>query len=757
MWKPLQTIIFILCFAFCLAGCGKDSRTSSNRPAPANDTQEEFSYQASFLEVDSGLDKISACCIQEDAIYLLGNKYAENKNKSFLLICNQDGSIRSKKFLKKLKDTETPIRFLEDEQSRLYLLTKKETAYYLHALNKQGAITKTVKLQSEQELYLDSSVSSVIFHGNLYLAAANGVYSFNKKGRQEKTYFIPKSTIKNLFLTSSGKLYAYAFDTYHIDTDAFFAEYDEETDSFQKLSDIKGYRSDSISILPKDGETVYIGDRTGISSLAFPSGSPEKIFGWIDCGIAEDSVDGWRLLEDGKFFAVKSPELNDKTGQYNPSFITVEKKPAADPEAKKTLTIAATGLSQELTEAILSFNRSNQKLRMKVTDYSAYTDPKNRLNLDLSSGKIPDIISLTRLDSDTMDILLKDHVLTDLYPLMETDPEVKKEAFLPSVLQSMETDGKLYAMGSTFDLSFYLAGKNIVGDRESWTVDEMLDSLQKLPEDATFSLFSDSRETFLDFAFGINFKNYIDWDTKKAHFTSDSFLKILNYARELAPTRPPKDGESFLNYAPVYPEEIRTLLKEKKALIQQKTISMFSFLSADMDLYQDAGGASIISPPSDDGRDNSVQISMRTLSITEECRDKEAAWEFVRSFFTYDYQIEKAFYGEQLLPVRQDVFDKCLEYFMAKEDYKDKNFYQNKEDNSSYVFSLPEPWTEEDAAVYKNLISRIDSCLIMSGFCDKISSLINEETEAFYAGDKTAEETAEIIQNRVQLLLDESR
>ena len=45
----------------------------------------------------------------------------------------------------------------------------------------------------------------------------------------------------------------------------------------------------------------------------------------------------------------------------------------------------------------------------------------------------------------------------------------------------------------------------------------------------------------------------------------------------------------------------------------------------------------------------------------------------------------------------------------------------------------------------------------MSGFCDKISSLINEETEAFYAGDKTAEETAEIIQNRVQLLLDESR
>ena len=36
-----------------------------------------------------------------------------------------------------------------------------------------------------------------------------------------------------------------------------------------------------------------------------------------------------------------------------------------------------------------------------------------------------------------------------------------------------------------------------------------------------------------------------------------------------------------------------------------------------------------------------------------------------------------------------------------------------------------------------------------------ILAIIYEETGSFWAGDKTAEDTAEIIQNRVQLYLDE--
>lgn len=38
---------------------------------------------------------------------------------------------------------------------------------------------------------------------------------------------------------------------------------------------------------------------------------------------------------------------------------------------------------------------------------------------------------------------------------------------------------------------------------------------------------------------------------------------------------------------------------------------------------------------------------------------------------------------------------------------------------------------------------------------DEITSIINEELQAYFAGDKTVAQTAAIIQNRVQLYLDE--
>ena len=38
----------------------------------------------------------------------------------------------------------------------------------------------------------------------------------------------------------------------------------------------------------------------------------------------------------------------------------------------------------------------------------------------------------------------------------------------------------------------------------------------------------------------------------------------------------------------------------------------------------------------------------------------------------------------------------------------------------------------------------------------KVVDMIMEEAQAFYAGDKTAEETAEIIQSRVKLFVSEN-
>ena len=42
-------------------------------------------------------------------------------------------------------------------------------------------------------------------------------------------------------------------------------------------------------------------------------------------------------------------------------------------------------------------------------------------------------------------------------------------------------------------------------------------------------------------------------------------------------------------------------------------------------------------------------------------------------------------------------------------------------------------------------------------YCNPIRDIVEEETKPFFDGDKTAEEVAKIIDNRVQLYLDETK
>jgi hypothetical protein len=57
-------------------------------------------------------------------------------------------------------------------------------------------------------------------------------------------------------------------------------------------------------------------------------------------------------------------------------------------------------------------------------------------------------------------------------------------------------------------------------------------------------------------------------------------------------------------------------------------------------------------------------------------------------------------------------------------------------------------------ADFYELISRADSLMEESG---PIKVIVDEETAAFFAGQKTAREVAEIIESRVQVYVDESR
>jgi hypothetical protein len=62
--------------------------------------------------------------------------------------------------------------------------------------------------------------------------------------------------------------------------------------------------------------------------------------------------------------------------------------------------------------------------------------------------------------------------------------------------------------------------------------------------------------------------------------------------------------------------------------------------------------------------------------------------------------------------------------------------------------------SEEDVKYIKSFLQSVD---VLMSYEQGVMDIINEEAKMYYAGSKTAEETAKIIQSRVQIYVSEGR
>lgn len=157
----------------------------------------------------------------------------------------------------------------------------------------------------------------------------------------------------------------------------------------------------------------------------------------------------------------------------------------------------------------------------------------------------------------------------------------------------------------------------------------------------------------------------------------------------------------------------------------------FSSLDSFQSMMEEMGeSAEWIGYPNEDSVPYNELISLTPLGINHASENKEDAWAFLEFLLSKNYQDRKISF-----PVRQDSFE---EYMSQTEMY-----------NGTVQIDLSEEEREEIRSIIENAywISAEQSYTILP--------IIYEEAEAAFAGDKTPEEAAEIIQNRVQLYLQE--
>ncbi len=470
--------------------------------------------------------------------------------------------------------------------------------------------------------------------------------------------------------------------------------------------------------------------------------------------------------------------------------------PSELPE-KTVLTLACT-YSWEMQRAALAFNRASDTTRVTLVDYSKYNSQENewtgaitQLNTDIITGNIPDLLLVN--SSLPFQNYVAKGLFTDLYPLLDADPNLSREDLVQSVLKACEVDGKLTSIVPGYSIITLAGPAATVGEKTGWTWDEFYAVLEKHP-DANPAMAYMDRGTVLTLALLMSGADYIDYDTGTCHFDSDAFVKVLEYAA----TYPEEFDYDKIEFSE------KDMFAQGKLLLSQVWLSEFTYIRDYV--YNMNGPVTFKGFPTADGTGGSALSPDIQLAISEACPDKQAAWEFVCYFLSEEYQNGET--GSMWsLPIRTDVLQKKAEEAMTPNEdggyvvdmpvvgsvasstldialaepieeaveepagdadaaAADKLVVSDGIADDDIAEVLPEEdWIEEDYYWNRPLTQEevdqvmelINNTTTLYQWEQGLLDIILEEANAFFAGTRTAGEAADILQNRAQTYISESR
>ena len=139
---------------------------------------------------------------------------------------------------------------------------------------------------------------------------------------------------------------------------------------------------------------------------------------------------------------------------------------------------------------------------------------------------MPDIL-------DTRELPLRQYgargVLEDLWPFIDNDPDLGRDALMVRPLEANCQDGKLYEIFNSFSIRTTAGSGRIVGDRTGWTLADLQEALAKMPEGCSIFGQSDTRDDMLSTVVALNMDRFVDWDTGKCSFDSQDFKDLLSF------------------------------------------------------------------------------------------------------------------------------------------------------------------------------------------------------------------------------------
>jgi len=443
----------------------------------------------------------------------------------------------------------------------------------------------------------------------------------------------------------------------------------------------------------------------------------------------------------------------------------------AQTEVKGKITVSCFGSGDvAVEEAAKLFERKfpGTKVVFEINDWKNgfyEQDEKaylSRVNTEIMAGRGADIYAIAVLPVNKY---AEQGYLDNFREYMENDPEFDETAYRQPVLDALTDDRGQFIMPLSYYFDVFLYNKAAFSQSEAAALSEMdaasFTQLVRMAKDAY-----DRQDGKVDYVhggvyqrvlfqqiFGQTFSDYVDISRKQANFTDGRFADLLNTIRGYADNAEKYNETDDADITYLFNwREIGNLMDffdegPPQIIFRDNGTEFFTPETAGLCgiMANDAGEAAF-----------NFDIA---FGINANSGNKKAAWEFIKFMLSDEMQEEFAFYYRSYLPVNINAFNNWVEGQAA---YR-VGEYIDKEPFGDMVVTAPAgPLNEKGQAIYDGYTALVEryTARIKRLKAYEYDSYITDVAELegflpFMKGERTAEEAAAFVQNKVWLYLNE--
>lgn len=770
----ITAAVMAAAMALSLSSCGKKEDVIASK---------ENIYSAQKVDLPDGYDYINRMLYANDKFYVIGDKSKEIANgeameyysETLMTVIDLEGNVINEVVLSKNDSTSNSSRYISnimiDPEGNLIsvenvyewneMTGESKEDFYIVKYAADGSVISEVNLTKLKEAAMKELnieyfyvENFTVTNDNIILVQSNGaLFAANESGGLDYVIKNEKmnenSWMGGLYKTGDGRIVTSVTTGEMIDD-----EYKSETKIYEidiankKLGNEYVFNQNGTIMNGTDEYDLLISRDSGLFGYDIETGETKPIINWLKSGIDTTTMESscTTVLKDGRILCVTYDYDYQGGGGYswssNDMIINILTK--VDPETlpdKKLIKLYCMWLDIGIKRQIVEFNKNNPEYEIEITSYedysvNSYKDGITKLNNDMISGNLPDIIILN--SQMPIDSYISKGLFADLYEFIDNDETMNRSDFVESVFKAYEIDGKLYELVPSFNVQTVVGKTSDVGETQGWSMEEFIALAEANPDK---SMFGDemTKDGFFSTIINTCYDSFINKSTGECSFNSDDFIKILEYANTFP---------AEINWDELYGENYdwekhEAQYRDGRTLLSMQYLSDFKSIRS---IEHGTFGEPITFKGYPGAKGNGAAFTNYTeVAITSKAANPDGAWAFVKYFLSEEYQDQLGYE----FPVRKSSLEKQMAKAKEKPYWIDENGEKQEYDNTYWIAGTEIKIGENTDEDNQRILDLINSTTNVSRYDENIFKIISEEAAAFFEGQKSAKEVADIIQNRV--------